>query len=236
MTVTKAKIKAVLFDIDDTLFDRKQAQFEIFKIIRSQFKTVFAGIDDDIVAVAFWEADRLATEAFFETGLAESIRLDRFKIFLKMLGLDDEPAGQMSVVYINSLAGIKAEVKDAGLILNHIAGKYQLGIISNGLADTQYRKLDAINARNLFECILISETAGIQKPDPGIYWQASALLGKQPSECLFIGNSYNINILGAKEAGMAACWFNPRDTRPIIESVKPDYEIIALNQLLDVLK
>jgi len=232
----RAKIKAVLFNIDNTLFDRRQAQLEIFKIIRSEFEHIFDGIDNDIVAVAFWEADRLATEAFFATGSAESIRLDRFKIFLKMLGLEDEPAEQMSSVYINSLAGIKAEVKSAGLVLNHLIGKYQLGIISNGLTETQYHKLDAIGARNFFDCILISETVGVQKPDPGIYWQASATLNHRPEECLFVGNSYNIDILGAIGAGMIACWFNPRGTRPIIDSAKPDHEINALDQLISLLE
>jgi len=235
MTETKSKIKAVLFDIDDTLYDRKQAQLEIFKIIKNDFKDVFAGIDNDMVAIAFWEADRLSTEAFFATGSAESIRLDRFKIFLKMLNLDDEAAGDISAVYISSLAGMKTEVKGASLVLNHLNGKYQLGIISNGLADTQYRKLEAIGARKFFDCILISETVGIQKPDPGIYWQAGSSLGKQPSECLYVGNSYNIDILGASEAGMITCWFNPRGTRPIIESAKPDYEIKNLEKLLDLL-
>jgi len=235
MAEIKSEIKAVLFDIDDTLFDRKQAQLEILKVIKSEFKDVFTGIEDDIVAIAFWEADRLSTEAFFATGLAESIRLDRFKVFLKMLGLEDEAAKDMSSVYMNSLAETKTEVEGASLVLNHLSGQYQLGVISNGLADTQFRKLEAIGARNVFDCILISETVGIQKPESGIYWQAGSSLGRQPSECIFVGNSYNIDILGAKEAGMAACWFNPRGTRPIIEGAKPDFEIAALDKLIDLL-
>ena len=110
-----------------------------------------------------------------------------------------------------------------------------MGIISNGSPDVQYRKLKTLGIKHLFDCILLSEKVGIRKPDPKIFWKATTSLAKEPEECLYVGDSYERDVLGAKKAGMRACWFNPRGLRLPQEDVEPDFEIGALDHIPEIL-
>ena len=235
MTTKASGIKALIFDIDDTLFDRKKAQKKMLDLFRREYEEIFEGIKDEMVGMAFLEADRLSTEAFFASGSIDSVRIGRFRIFLNMLGIEEEFAEEMALKYIESYSQIKAEVHEAKTILETLAKNYNLGIVSNGLADAQNQKLESIGVKNLFDCVIISDEAGIQKPDPQIFWMANKQMDLQPGECLYTGNSYNIDILGAMSAGMKACWFNPDGKPPIEKSEKPDFEIKTLREILDIL-
>ena len=125
---TKASgIKALIFDIDDTLFDRKTAQKKMLELFRREYEEIFEGIKDDMVGMAFLEADRLSTEAFFASGSIDSVRIGRFRIFLNMLGIEEEFAEEMALKYIESYSQIKAEVHEAKTILETLAKNYNGG-------------------------------------------------------------------------------------------------------------
>jgi putative hydrolase of the HAD superfamily len=83
----------------------------------------------------------------------------------------------------------------------------------------------------LFECIVLSEELGIRKPDPAIFWHAAELLDVAPGDCLYIGDSYDNDVVGAKRSGMHVCWFNPAGEAASGE-VKPDLEIRTLEEIL----
>lgn len=59
-----ADLKAVLFDVDDTLFDRRGAQLMALDAVVRQFSGVFAGIDHGMVTEAFLESDRIIVQEF----------------------------------------------------------------------------------------------------------------------------------------------------------------------------
>jgi putative hydrolase of the HAD superfamily len=95
----------------------------------------------------------------------------------------------------------------------------------------QYRKLEAMGLRDLFSCIVLSEEFGIRKPDPRIFHQAALLLHMQPQECLYVGDSYINDVIGAKNAGMQACWLNRESATVPDEKIKPDYIITNFAEL-----
>jgi len=120
-------------------------------------------------------------------------------------------------------------------VIEALVGKFQLAILSNGLSDVQYRKLKTLGIEHLFEYIVLSGELGIWKPDPRIFLKAAELLAREPEECIYIGDSYDTDIPGAKEAGMKACWFNPHGLRPSQAGTKPDFEISSLDEILGIL-
>jgi putative hydrolase of the HAD superfamily len=228
-------IKAILFDVDDTIFDRARAQRKILRLIVQEFHDVFAGIDEQTALNAFFESDRLSLEEFYAGGSVEELRVVRSRRFLQLLGLSEDFADEITEMYVKSYPNIDAPVKGAKSVIRNLAGRFQLGIVSNGFPDTQYRKLRTLGMEELFDCILLSEEIGIRKPDPGIFWKAAELLARKPEECLYVGDSYKADVLGAKKAGMRACWFNPGGLRPSAE-VKPDFEISELDEILEILE
>lgn len=127
-------------------------------------------------------------------------------------------------------------MKDAKRVVKTLSKKFKLGIISNGFPDVQYRKLRVLGFENLFQCIMLSGEIDILKPDPRIFLKATNLLAVQPEESLYVGDSYNVDIVGAKKAGMQTCWFNPHKIRLPQGVIKPDIEIKVLKEIPKILK
>jgi len=87
---------------------------------------------------------------------------------------------------------------------------FRLAVISN--ADG--RMEDALvraGLRGHFEFVLDSEIVGISKPEAGIFHAATELLEMEPAECLYVGDLYPVDFLGARGAGMQAVLLDPHD-------------------------
>jgi putative hydrolase of the HAD superfamily len=117
-----------------------------------------------------------------------------------------------------------------------LSRKFKVGIVSNGLADVQYTKLETMGLRDLFSCVVLSEGFGIRKPDSKIFHHAVSLLYLQPAECLYVGDSYVNDVMGAKNAGLLVCWLNPGSLKPPDENIKPDFIVNKLEELLGLLE
>lgn len=229
------QIKAVLFDIDGTLFDRDRAQAMIFIEFQKVYAELFESVDDYMLKTVYYEADRLSMEYFYAGGDKSYLREKRFNFFLAMLELDESYAGEMAELYIKLYGGINSSIDGAVEVVTDLKAKYRLGIISNGLGDTQRIKIANLGLIEQFDSIIISQEHGLQKPEAEIFWKCARELNCDPGQCIYIGNSYNGDIIGANGAGMLACWYNPSKTKPLDMPVKPDYEIVRLNELRDIL-
>jgi len=232
----KNKLKAILFDVDDTLFDRKQAQLNVLHIIVDSLPEVFNTLDFNRVAEASAESDRLTIAEFDAGATSDGIRDRRNKLLLKILGLPEIIAPKLSQIYVRELPACDTPVTGAIQLIRELSGKYELGAVSNGLPDVQYGKLKNIGVRDMLSCIVLSEEVGMRKPDPEIFLYTVRLLGRQPDECLFVGDSYISDITGAKKAGLYTCWFNRVGALPPDNELKPDYVVTNLLQILELLK
>ena len=223
--------KAVLFDVDETLFDRMLAQKAVLALIVQQLPQVFSGYAPERVLAAFLKSDQIYTDLFNNGAPSEGSRDRRSKLFLQLLGIDEKYTAKITEFYLRDYPGVKAHVEGAVPVIKQLSQKYQLGVVSNGYTDVQYRKLEAMGLRDLFSCIVLSEEFGIRKPDPRIFHQAALLLHMQPQECLYVGDSYINDVIGAKNAGMQACWLNRESVTVPDEKIKPDYIIAKFEEL-----
>ena len=60
-------------------------------------------------------------------------------------------------------------------------------------------------------------------------------MGMEVAACLYVGDSFEADVVGARGAGMPACWFNPRGAPPPNDDEGPDVEIRAHDELFDIL-
>jgi putative hydrolase of the HAD superfamily len=224
-------IKAVLFDVDDTLFDRALAQKAVLELIVKQMPGVFDGLKPERVLEAYLESDRVSTERFDAGAPSEALRDLRNKLFLQLLSLKDDLAATISEIYVRDYPKVKTPVAGAIPLVKKLSRIFKVGIVSNGLADVQYTKLETMGLRDLFSCVVLSEEFGIRKPDKRIFRHAAAMLHMQPPECLYVGDSYVNDIIGAKNAGMLACWLNPASLQPPDEKIKVDFIISRFREL-----
>jgi HAD superfamily hydrolase (TIGR01509 family) len=237
LTLGDYDFKAVLFDVDDTLFDRKRAQLLVLDVTLHELDGLFAGLDKEILIDAFRESDRVTLQELYEDNpAADNFRVRRAQVFLGLLGLDEGHASTVAEIYVRAYPTMNAPIDGAQAVVMALAPKFQLGVVSNGIPDVQYRKLETLELRQHFDCIVLSEELGIRKPDPRIFWHATGLLGREPEECLYVGDSYTADVVGAKEAGLPVCWFNPAGLHPAQVGVESDDEIRALDEILEILE
>jgi putative hydrolase of the HAD superfamily len=229
-------IKAVLFDVDDTLFDRNLAQRKVLDLIVSQLPDVFNGLEKKRILEAFLESDRISTEEFNAGAPWEGGRDGRNRIFLRLLGLPENYASTITELYVRKSSIVKAPVPGAVSTVKNLSKRFKVGVISNGAPDVQYRKLETIGLRDLFSCIVLSEEIGsIRKPDPRIFQLALSSLHLLSSECLYVGDSYMNDVVGAKGVGMQVCWLNRKTLKPADEKIKADFVISKLEELTEIL-
>jgi putative hydrolase of the HAD superfamily len=229
-------IKAVLFDIDDTLFDRNLAQSIILESMVKRLPKVFQHLKMERILEAFLESDRLTVAAFNAGAPSEGLRDARSRHFLRLLGIQEDCAGVITDIYVNEYPSIKAPVEGAVPLIKTLKRRFKVGVVSNGLPDVQYRKLETLGLRDAFACIVLSEEIGIRKPDPEIFRRTADLLGVPPSTCLYVGDSYDSDIVGAKAAGMSTCWFCRDASYPENAVVHTDYAVSSLEKLQRILK
>lgn len=188
-------LKAVTFDLDQTLIDRS-AMFSDF--INDQYDR----FRDELLPVTKEDYLRCLNE-YDNNGYTEKAEL--FSRSCAALGLKIEPKvlledfranyGQHPVLFVDTLE-----------ILEFLKSKYPLGLITNGSSKGQNAKIDNSGLRPYFETIKISEEEGIKKPDPGIFESCVADLGLKAHECVYIGDHPHKDVQAARDCGLKGIW------------------------------
>ena len=84
---------------------------------------------------------------------------------------------------------------------------YALGILSNGDAQSQKKKIHALNMDAYVDAVLVTGEYGIHKPDRRIFEIAAEKMGLPCNEIAYIGDTFHRDILGAMKAGMKPVWY-----------------------------
>jgi HAD superfamily hydrolase (TIGR01549 family) len=111
----------------------------------------------------------------------------------------------------------------------HAAG-YGLGLLTNGLSDGQWEKIRSLHIEHDFDAVVVAGDVGVYKPDPRAFAVLLDRLGAHASKALFVGDSYEMDVLGAHAAGLAAAWVRP-EGMPLPGDVVP---LFAFPRAVDV--
>jgi YjjG family noncanonical pyrimidine nucleotidase len=171
----------------------------------------------------------------FEKGeiKADFIRDRRFGMLLGRLGLRGDSRA-LNESYLEALGSQTQEMEGARETLEALAGKYRMGIVTNGLSKVQRKRFSLTPMARFFSAIVVSEETGFSKPDPAIFEVALSLMGNPPKErVLMIGDSLSADIAGAIAAEIPSCWVD--GGRPELEAEpEPDYRIHEIGELLEI--
>ena len=108
-------------------------------------------------------------------------------------------------------SGCEAFLHDRIRLLTRLKTAFRLGVVSNFYGNLHI-VLEEARLSDLFEVIIDSNVVGVRKPDPRIFRLALAVLGLEGGEVIFVGDSYERDVLPATETGMRAVWLKD-DTR-----------------------
>ena len=193
----RADIQAVLFDLDGTLLDRRRS-FERF--VRDQwqrFAPFLKAVDREEYVQTLIELDR--------DGYAP--RKSLFTGVVARFGIPSGVAETLLDDYRSGFPNTCVLFPDAAPTLSGLrTSGLKLGLITNGSARMQSRKLQCLALAPMFDTILISDAEGISKPDPQIFHRALERLNVSPARSVFVGDHPLVDVAGARAAGMQAIW------------------------------
>jgi putative hydrolase of the HAD superfamily len=117
------------------------------------------------------------------------------------------------------------------LRLNHA-----LGVVTNGREIRQRGKLDGLGFGRYFKVFVTSERVGVEKPAPEIFYCALGELGLAADEVAFVGDRLDLDVYGAKQAGMHAIWLDPQGQYPAGVGPEPDATIHNFTELVNAVR
>jgi FMN phosphatase YigB (HAD superfamily) len=99
----------------------------------------------------------------------------------------------------------RAALADSRVILGRLYGRVALGVVSNFYGNVE-RILDAAGFAPLLDTVIDSTRVGVSKPDPAIFALALAQLDCEPGDALYVGDSFDKDVVGARGAGLRSAW------------------------------
>ena len=229
-------IRGIIFDLDNTLCNYNESAINGRVAVFEYLKTKYPHLTDELLKKAFHDSSVAALKEYMTGELNERKRqVRRFYLFLKYLNLDkkEDPVFLRSLYYEKGIEHLKLYdgVRET---LATLKSRFKLALLTNGLVDLQNQKLDKIGIRNFFDCIIISEEVGIDKPNPKIFEVVLDCLGLKREEVIYVGDDPPFDIVGAKNAGIKVVWFNPKNKALPPQYPKPDFEIQKIKDLLKI--
>ena len=230
-------IKAIFFDLDDTLHDHLKPFSDAFKGI---FPAYYRTISIETVYKKFRDASDFLWEIYSrnEIDLAE-LRKQRIIHALKNfeISISNEQAQQFQKRYESQLNHLEL-FQEVPELLTLLSNKgYLLGIITNGPTEHQLKKIEILGLEKYIprDLIFISDEVGAAKPNPEIFNVAANTIAFSPRELLYVGDSWTNDVTGPSNAGWQAIWFNHRKRQPVTTDYKPLGEVKCLLDILSVL-
>lgn len=228
--------KAILFDVDDTLYDQtvpfKEAYREYF------------GADPAVPADVIYPVTRKYSDQVYSRAMAGQITMEDMYIYRVQkafeefgISITDAQALEFQTIYADRQRHIHmSEQMEA--ILDYCKGKVELGIITNGPSKHQWNKVKSLQAERWIphENIVVSADVGAEKPDRKIFEYAERTMGLEDAEIWFVGDSYELDVKGAVNAGWNTVWMNRRKRKKPEDNVKIMYEAGTEDKLFEKIK
>ena len=145
---------------------------------------------------------------------------------------DEQLAKEMSVRFLKLLPTRTILFPYAKEVLQYLVNKnYVLHLITNGFEQTQHNKLMYSGLKDFFTEVITSEGSNSLKPNKEIFEFAFEKCGTCKEECIMIGDSIEVDIVGAMNAGIDQVFVNHLGIQP---EIKPTYTVYSLKELEEI--
>lgn len=224
------KYTTIYFDLDNTLLDFYASEKKAIK----QTLSYFCLPDDDETALLYSKINKSFWERYERGEIQrEEIFAGRFRVLLETLHRDGDSEA-MRHKYFGFLAAGHDKVEGADEILGYLKGLgYKIYATSNGVALTQYRRIEDSGLDIYFDGVFVSETVGCQKPERAYFdFVLNNTDEKDRSKILVIGDSQSSDILGGINAGLDTCWYRHKGD---VQKYQSTYTVDSLEEIKNIL-
>lgn len=211
-----ARTRVVLLDLDGVLMDHRRAAREAVHVWlgdRATPAVVDAWFRAQDVRLADWRAGA----ATWQEQRRNRLR-DVLPLLGEPVGTDAELDARFETGYLPAYERSWRGYDDAAPALRALAaGGVRLGVLTNGSEAQQHAKLRAVGLADTVGPVFTAERLGVRKPDPRAFLLACAGLGVDPAAVLHVGDEHEVDVLGARAAGLTAVLLDRDGTAPPAE-------------------
>ncbi|MDO4633425.1 MAG: HAD family hydrolase [Eubacteriales bacterium] len=201
-------IKAVCFDMDNTLYSYDEAHAAANRSLLDYGNSRFGKSDEEFLADIARAQELLVERVGFYNASSHN-RILRFQCLMELLGEDVGGALEMYHAYWDVfLENLHPEPGIYELLDGLKKAGVRIGLGTNMMAYMQYEKMKRLQMSKYFDRIMSSEEACTEKPKPEFYQFCVKKLECEPSECIFIGDSRKNDAEGASNAGLYGLWYS----------------------------
>ncbi|MBS4889163.1 MAG: YjjG family noncanonical pyrimidine nucleotidase [Anaerococcus vaginalis] len=222
-------IKAVLIDIDDTIFDFEKCSKNSFLKTLEKFNLKFKEEDFSYfnkVNDILWTKQKLG-----EINIKE-VFIKRDYLMGKYFNLDIEK-GLFNDLFVKFLYDEIEMVDGIEDLLLYLSDKYQIFTASNGIYKMQENRLKKSNLDKYFDEIFVSDKIGFEKPDKKFFQKIMDLTKFSNDDLIMIGDSIKSDIIGAKNSKIKSIYFNKENKK--ISDRNFTYQVKNLSEIKKIL-
>lgn len=205
----EAPVRAVLFDLDDTLVDHSHATLMATRAAVALERALADASFDAVVAQSQILLERFHPQAVAGHLTFEQARVERYRELLRTFGCGCERAEELAAVHLRAYREAERAVPGVKALLDHLRARgITLAIVSNNTRAEQEAKLRRRDLFDHFAEIIVSGDHKVSKPDPRLFTIALDKLGVAAKSCVHVGDSWDIDVCGAVAAGIRPVWLN----------------------------
>lgn len=222
-------IKAVLIDIDDTIFD-----FE--KCSKNAFKKTLKKLDLSYKEKDFSFFNKVNDILWTKQKLGElninQVFIERSNMMSKYFGLDIEKE-IFNNLFVEFLYDEIEMIDEVEGLLSYLSDKYQIFAASNGVYDMQVNRIKKSNLDKYFKDIFVSDKIGFEKPDKRFFQKIMNITKFSNDDLIMIGDSIKSDIIGAKNSNIKSIYFNKENKKNSDENFT--YQVKNLSEIKKIL-
>ena len=208
--------KVIIFDLDNTIIDRQRAFKEMLqvKLLEALPEDKKQLIDAAVQDMMEWD----------KCGMVE--RNITFGMFCEKYDVTSTTPKELCEEWSKNSGKVVYLFDDVIETLEYLHKKYRLALLTNGNSSSQRRKLQSTGIESYFEYTIVSSELGIAKPNPAPFLHVASTMHVNVEDCLYIGDNYNIDVIGSKNAHMDCIYVNR------LHDVHED--VISINNLIEL--
>lgn len=226
------KYKILLFDLDDTLMDFGANESES---LNKLFCLQGYELTDELFDI--YSTVNNSLWADYENGLIplSEVLYTRFSRTMLKLGIIVDGV-EWDNMYREFLSNGYQLIDGSMELCRNLSNTHRLFVITNGITETQHRRLKQSGLSEYFEDVFDSQSIGYQKPSREFFWYVSDHIKDfQNEDALIIGDSLNTDIKGGLNSGIDTCWINRKSQKGSAE-IPSTYTVNSLTEITEILK
>lgn len=231
--------KNLFFDLDNTLWDFDANAYAALQDTFKELKIDLRPGSFDSFFRIYSQINNYYWDLYRRNKVTKEILTTRrFEDSLHQYGMTPAVSGKEIHERFIELMPTKTQLTEGTIeTLPLLYKQYRLFIITNGFKEAQYHKLQTSGIAQFFEKVFISEEIRAPKPSKEIFEYAIKTSNARKAESLMIGDSWEVDIIGAKNVGIDQIYYCPTNTDHIpfneqIHQKTNTFIIHSIDQLL----